>query len=194
MGRAIKTAAIEADWDDIIRIVASIKDGTVAPSVIMRKLAAYKRQNRLDFALAELDRIERTLFTLDWLEQPELRRACQAGLNKGEARHTLAAAIYTNRQGRFTDRSLENQEYRASGLNLLIAAISYWNTIYLDRAVQYLGMIGAEFDAALLAHLSPMGWAHISLTGDYLWEQASRLPAGEFRPLNDPMARLKLVA
>src|SRR3546814_6277669 len=51
MGRSIKTAAIEADWDDIVRIVASIKDGTVAPSVIMRKLAAYKRQNRLDFAL-----------------------------------------------------------------------------------------------------------------------------------------------
>lgn len=98
MGRVIKTASIEADWDDIVRIVATIKDGTVAPSVIMRKLAAYKRQNKLDFALAELGRIERTLFTLDWLEQPELRRACQAGLNKGEARHTLAAAIYTNRQ------------------------------------------------------------------------------------------------
>lgn len=194
MGRTIKTAAIEADWDDIVRIVASIKDGTVAPSVILRKLAAYKRQNRLDFALAELGRIERTLFTLDWLEQPELRRACQAGLNKGEARHTLAAAIYTNRQGRFTDRSLENQEFRASGLNLLIAAISYWNTVYLDRAAQQLDAVGTTFDAALLAHLSPMGWAHISLTGDYLWEQARRLPAGEFHPLNEPMARLKRVA
>lgn len=191
MGRTIKTAAIEADWDDIVRIVASIKDGTVAPSVILRKLAAYKRQNRLDFALAELGRIERTLFTLDWLEQPELRRACQAGLNKGEARHTLAAAIYTNRQGRFTDRSLENQEFRASGLNLLIAAISYWNTVYLDRAAQHLNAVGTTFDAALLAHLSPMGWAHISLTGDYLWEQARRLPAGEFHPLNEPMARLR---
>lgn len=194
MGRTIKTAAIEADWDDIVRIVASIKDGTVAPSVILRKLAAYKRQNRLDFALAELGRIERTLFTLDWLEQPELRRACQAGLNKGEARHTLAAAIYTNRQGRFTDRSLENQEFRASGLNLLIAAISYWNTVYLDRAAQHLNAVGTTFDAALLAHLSSMGWAHISLTGDYLWEQARRLPAGEFHPLNEPMARLKRVA
>lgn len=194
MGRTIKTAAIEADWDDIVRIVASIKDGTVAPSVILRKLAAYKRQNRLDFALAELGRIERTLFTLDWLEQPELRRACQAGLNKGEARHTLGAAIYTNRQGRFTDRSLENQEFRASGLNLLIAAISYWNTVYLDRAAQHLNAVGTTFDAALLAHLSPMGWAHISLTGDYLWEQARRLPAGEFHPLNEPMARLKRVA
>jgi len=158
------------------------------------KLAAYKRQNRLYFALAELGRIERTLFTLNWLDQSELRHACQAGLNKGEARHTLTAAIYTNRQGRFTDRSLENQEYRASGLNLLIAAISYWNMLYLDRAVQHLNTIGAESDHALLAHLSPMGWAHISLTGDYLWKQARNLAVGEFRPLNDPMTRLKLVA
>lgn len=194
MGRTIKTAAIEADWDDIVRIVASIKEGAVAPSAILRKLAAYKRQNRLDFALAELGRIERTLFTLDWLEQPELRRACQAGLNKGEARHTLATAIYTNRQGRFTDRSLENQEYRASGLNLLIAAIAYWNTIYMDRAAQHLKSYGVSFDDALLAHLSPMGWAHISLTGDYLWQRASRLAPGEFRALNDPIARLKHIA
>lgn len=76
----------------------------------------------------------------------------------------------------------------------LIAAISYWNTVYLDRAAQHLNAVGTTFDAALLAHLSPMGWAHISLTGDYLWEQARRLPAGEFHPLNEPMARLKRVA
>ena len=95
-------------------MAASIREGTVAPSVILRKLSAYRRQNKLDLALRELGRIERTLFTLDWLEQPELRRACQAGLNKGEARHALADAIYTNRQGRFTDRTLENQQYRAS--------------------------------------------------------------------------------
>jgi hypothetical protein len=108
--------------------------------------------------------------------------------------HTLAAAIYTNRQGRFTDRSIENQEYRASGLNLLIAAIAYWNTIYLDRATQHLTASGVPFDDALLAHLSPMGWAHISLTGDYLWHRAKPLAPGEFRSLNDPMARLKRVA
>src|SRR3712207_4125855 len=72
-----------------------------------RKLGAYKRQNRLDFALAEVGRIERTLFTLDWLESPALRRACQAGLNKGEARHALAQAVYAHRQGQFADRTIE---------------------------------------------------------------------------------------
>ena len=50
--------------------------GSVAPSVMLKKLSAFKRQNRLDMALAEISRIERTLFTLDWLERPELRRRC----------------------------------------------------------------------------------------------------------------------
>jgi len=67
----------------------------VAPSVMLRKLAAYRRQNQLDLALQELGRIERTLFMLDRLESPELRRRCHAGLNKSEQRHFLAQVICT---------------------------------------------------------------------------------------------------
>lgn len=70
----------------LMRLADSIREGTVAPSLILRKLSAYRRRNKLDLAVRELGRIERKLFTLDWLEQPDLRRACRAGLNKGEAR------------------------------------------------------------------------------------------------------------
>ena len=96
---------------------------------MLKKLAAYKRQNRLDLALGELGRLERTFFTLDWLESPELRRRCHAGLNKSEARHALAQAVFAHKQGRIADRTLESQEHRTSGLNLVIAAIAHWNTI-----------------------------------------------------------------
>ena len=68
-------------------------------------------------------KIERTLFMLDWLENPDLRRRCHPGLNNSEQRHALTQAIYTFRQGRIIDRSHEAQQYRASGLNLVIAAI-----------------------------------------------------------------------
>jgi TnpA family transposase len=33
------------------------------------------------------------MFTLDWLETPELRRQATAELNKGEARNALACAV-----------------------------------------------------------------------------------------------------
>jgi len=38
----------------------------------------------------------------------------------------------------------------------------------------------------LLQYLSPLGWEHINLTGDYVWRQSRRLEDGKFRPLRLP--------
>jgi TnpA family transposase len=46
----------------------------------------------------------------------------------------LARALFFNRLGEMRDRSFENQRCRASGLNLVVAAIILWNTVYLKRA------------------------------------------------------------
>ena len=42
---------------------------------------------------------------------------------------------------------------------------------------------GQPMDENLLQHLSPLGWEHINLTGDYVWRQSRRLDKGKFRPL-----------
>ena len=88
--------------------------------------------------------------------------------------------------GEIRDRSFEQQRYRASGLNLATAAITLWNTVYLERAIKALQSQGHLVDDALLQHLSPLGWEHINLTGDYLWK-AKRPEKGKFRPLR-PLA------
>ena len=134
-------------------------------------------------ALREVGRIERTLFILQWLQSKELRRRVQAGLNKGEARNALARAVFFNRLGEIRDRSFEQQRYRASGLNLLTAAIVLWNTVYIERAVNALREQGQEIDTDHLQYLSPLGWEHINLTGDYLWKSNARIGNGKFRPL-----------
>jgi len=95
IGRRVKADVIREHWSEILRLVASLQAGTVLPSAMLRRLAAYQRQNQLDLALQELGRVERTLFMLDWLESPELRQRCQAGLNKSEQRHALAQVIWT---------------------------------------------------------------------------------------------------
>ena len=78
------------------------------------------------------------------------------------------------------DRNFENQRYRASGLNLVTAAIIFWNTVYLELAVDEVAKQGIV-DEGLLQYLSPLGWKHINLTGDYVWPQ--RIKEGHFRPL-----------
>jgi len=42
---------------------------------------------------------------------------------------------------------------------------------------------GHTADEALLQYLSPLGWEHINLTGDYLWRSSAKIGAGKFRPL-----------
>lgn len=183
IGGPIQVKQIRTHWDEILRLAASIKQGTVTASLMLRKLGSYPRQNALAVALRELGRIERTLFTLDWLQSTELRRRVQIGLNKGEAKNALARAVFFNRLGEMRDRSFENQRYRASGLNLVVAAIVLWNTVYLERAVQSLKMQGQSVDDNLLTHLSPLGWEHINLTGDYAWRQSKQVERGKFRAL-----------
>jgi hypothetical protein len=36
-------------------------------------------------------------------------------------------------------------------------------------------------DDGLLQYLSPLGWEHINLTGDYLWRSSAKVGAGKFR-------------
>ncbi len=159
---------------------ASIEAGAVAPSTILRKLAAAGPNNALSQALRALGRIERTLFTLQWLSDPALRQRSQAGLNKGEASNALHRAVFSHHQGEFRDRTFENQSFRASGLSLLTAAIVDWNTIYLDQAVQHLRAQGVSVPGELLAHVAPLGWEHIALTGNYDWNTAG--PVQGLRP------------
>ena len=102
---------------------------------MLRRLGSYPRQNGLALALREIGRIERTLFTLDWIERPEERRKATRELNKGEAENALKRATFFHRTGRLRDRSLRAQSQRAGGLNLVAAAIVLWNTTHLQDAV-----------------------------------------------------------
>jgi TnpA family transposase len=68
MGRPIRVDVVSQGWDEVLHLAASLKAGTVAPSVMLKKLNAYKRRNRVDVALEEIGQMERTLFTIDWLE------------------------------------------------------------------------------------------------------------------------------
>jgi TnpA family transposase len=148
------------------------------------KVRLYGRVGQaLIVALRELGRIERTLFILVWPQRVELLRRVHTGLNKGEARNSLARAVFFYRLGEIRDRSFEHQQYRASGLTLVTAAIALWNTVYLERAVTALRENGHAFDPVLRKHLSPLGWGHLNLTGDYQWRNTAKLGKSKFRPL-----------
>ena len=179
----INTGLIADHWEELLRLATSIKQGTTTASLLLRKLGSYPRQNRLALALRELGRWERTLFTLDYLRDAGLRRRIQVGLSRGESQNALRRAVFFNRLGELRDRTCENQGYRASGLNLVVACVVLWNTVYVERAVSLLRQRGRVIPDDLLAHLSPLAWEHVNLTGDYAWRSDAGIRGGGLRPL-----------
>lgn len=123
VGGKVNVDLIDRNWADILRVAATMAAGTMRPSQLLRKLAAYPRQNELAAALREVGRIERSLFMI-------------------------------------------------AGLNLLAAIIIYWNTLKLGEAVFAKREAGLEVPAEFLTHVSPLGWEHINLTGEYRWPGA----------------------
>jgi hypothetical protein len=61
-------------------------------------------------------------------------------------------------------QATENQRYRASDLNAVVAAITLWNTVYRERAIATLGQ-QCEIDDSLISHVAPLSWNHINLAG-----------------------------
>jgi len=55
--------------------------------------------------------------------------------------------------------------------------------VYLERAVEHLRAQGEAINDTLLGSLSPLGWDHINLTGDYVWPQGPGAKPNKFRSL-----------
>jgi len=179
----INLKVIQKNYDDVLRLAYSIREGKASGSLIMGKLGSYSRQNSLATALREMGRIEKTIFILDYISNETLRRRIHRGLNKGEAMNALARAIFFGKRGELRERELQDQLQRASALNIIINAISIWNTTYLQKAVEYL-QSNNELDEKLLKHIAPLGWEHINILGEYNFSNRNIPQITELRPLN----------
>jgi TnpA family transposase len=174
---------IEDNWDEVLRLAASIRHGTVSAALIMRKLAAYPRQNQVARALDQIGQLEKTVFILELLLDPQLRRRQERGLNDGEAVNSAARAIFVGQRGEFRDRVYQDQVHRASCLHLLVAAIAAWTTPYLADAIDSLRAEGEVVPDELIAHLSPVIWEPVNFLGQYRFDPANARNLDDRRPL-----------
>jgi hypothetical protein len=94
----------------------------------------------------------------------------------------LARAIFFGKRGEFRERGIQDQLQRASALNIIINAISVWNTVYLSEAVKLLKEKG-QFQEELMKHVSPLGWEHINFLGEYNFDLKKVTTLQSLRPL-----------
>ena len=177
--------AIE-NWDDILRAAGSLKLGHLSASAFMKSLQAGKRTSALAKGIIELGRMAKTLYLLNYIDDAAYRQRILIQLNRGERRHGLARAVFHGHRGELRQNYRTGQEDQLGALGLVVNIIVLWNTLYKNKAIEYLREAGVDVSEEDIARLTPLGFDHIRLIGRYDFMPQKALEDGELRPLRAP--------
>ncbi|MEL6256250.1 MAG: Tn3 family transposase [Bacteroidota bacterium] len=165
--RKIKLKLIEEEWDNIQRIIASLALKTTTQSTIIKKLAAYARNNRTRKALVEYDKILKTIYLLEYIDSPSLRRNVQKALNRGEEYHQLKRHIFYVHGGKFRVHTMQEQQLIADCTHLIANVIIYYNTWLLSQNLSKNQKGGDEIEIEKIKKIAPVAWQHVNVYGTY---------------------------
>jgi TnpA family transposase len=165
--RKLSPELIVEEWENIQRIMVSLALKTTTQSIIVRKLSAFARTNKTRRALWEYDNIIRSLYLLDYIDSPPLRRNVQRALNRGENYHQLRRAVSYANFGKLRFKTEHEQQIWGECARLLTNCIIYYNARLLSQVRDSKEAAGDVQGAALLTQVSPVAWQHLNFYGRY---------------------------
>ena len=157
---------ISRNWDNILRLIATIKLREHRASTILKRLGEYSNQHPLQEALKEFGRAIKSIFMLKYFDDVELRQTIEKQLNKGELANKFSEAISFADQNILEAHS-EDQEISVMCRTIIQNIIILWNYIELTKII-----MRADLDerALLLENIlsaSILTWRHVNLHGTY---------------------------
>jgi TnpA family transposase len=161
---------VVAEKANIDRIVATLGLKEMSQSTLIRKLCALPQNNPTRKAVFEFDKLIRSLYTLEYLRNPQLQRDVHRSQNRIESYHQLRAAIAQvgGKKQLIGDTDLDvaitNQCGRLTA-NVIIA----YNTILLSALLERYRAAGDHKALRALRNLSPVAWQHVHFLGRYLF-------------------------
>lgn len=167
----IDTELIREQWDQLVRVVASLRNRTAPAHVVLRRLASSAPSDRLAKALTALGRALRSLYLFRYIQEEGLRARMQLQLNRGEGRHQVARRLFFANQGAFQTGDYEEIMNKATCLSLLSNAAVVWNTVQMSRIIEQLRARGETITNTDLARISPMAFSHIIPNGTYFTQR-----------------------
>jgi TnpA family transposase len=170
-GGTVDAALIREQWDQLVRVAASLRNRTTAAHVILERLAG--SSDRLAKALTMLGRVVKTTYVLRYSHDAEMRARVHRQLNRGESRHALARRIFFANQGAFRVGDYEEIMNKVSALSLLSNAVLAWNSVRFAETMAALDARGQAANRADLGRISPLAHGHVIPSGTYHFDRAS---------------------
>lgn len=164
----INLSHLEEHWDDILRLVCTLKLGYSKASTLFRRLNSYSKQHPLYKALKDLRRLYKTIYVYEYMDDEVIRKSVSGSLSKIESSNKFAKAITVGNNQELI-WATRKEQLIAEGCKRLIAnSVNAYNLMLLSEK---LVSAGSEEDKRILLKkiiaTSTQSWAHINLVGEY---------------------------
>jgi TnpA family transposase len=155
-------------WDDVLRLIATIKLKEVTASDLFRRLNSYSKQHALYQALKAFGQVPKSLFILRLIDDPALRQAIEKQMDRIEHAHRFTRAVSVGNPREFLQAEKEDQQLAEACKRLIKNCIICWNYLYLSQKLQETeDAASREAFLDAVAHGSAISWQHINMLGEY---------------------------
>ncbi len=156
---------VEAQWDELLRLAASIRQGWCSASQVLQRLGSDAQGSHLYQAAQTFGRLVRTQFLCQYFLDAKLRDAMRRVLNRGESVHQLQRTIRPYAIAPKRGRSLEEQRAISGSLTLLSNLVMAWNTSKIQALVDLPEHKRRDIDLYDIARIGPVATSHINFRG-----------------------------
>ncbi|MBI3890452.1 MAG: Tn3 family transposase [Candidatus Wallbacteria bacterium] len=164
--RPIDWSIIADQYDEMVRHVVAVADGTGPVESILRRFNSYNRSHPTYRAFAELGKALKTTFLCRYLREPALRQEVHEGLNVVENWNSIVDFLFFGRKSELATNDPEAQELGVLCLHLLQNALILVNTVMLERVLQEQRFAG-RMETEDFRALTPLFTANVNPYGDF---------------------------
>ena len=161
----IDTALIEAQWDTLVHLAASVSSGHASAVTALARFGSAARGDPIYGAGVQLGKPLRTAFLADYFVNAGFRRELRRVLNRGEVVNALKRAIYTGRVGPAQARRADEMQAVADALSLLANIVMAWNTRQMQSVLDRWANRRQVVPPELIGRVAPTRLEGINLRG-----------------------------
>jgi TnpA family transposase len=166
-GQCVELEVIKDGWDNVLRLVATIKLREHKASTIIKRLSSYAKQHPLLSSVKAFGRIIKSLFVLKYIDDVELRQQIEKQLNKGELANRFSSAITFVNTQEIVQGLQEDQEVAVMCRLILQNVIILWNYTALTKLIMRSDSTRQQKILDNIKQSSIIAWGHVNLLGLY---------------------------
>jgi TnpA family transposase len=163
----IVEAAIEATYDEHVRIAASVRSGQCSAVQALHRYGSDARGQQVYDGGVQFGMLLCSIFLMDYFLLPPFRGEIQHVLNRGEGMHTLQRSIHDGAIPNDLAKHSETLAGVSSALSLMSNIVMAWNARHMQAALDRIQAAGGAPSPADLRRIAPTNIEGVNLRGTF---------------------------